>query len=63
MIREKIVQMISESPRTTKELADALGLSKQEVLGHLTRLPVESMRTVSRNGRARPVSVVHHVLK
>lgn len=63
MIGEKIIQMIGESPRTVKELADTLGLSKQEVLGLLTNLPVEAVRTISRNGRVRPVSVVHYVLK
>ena len=62
-MREQIMQMVLENPRTVKDLADALGLSKQEVLGHLSGLPVEAVRTVSHNGRGRPVVVVQYVAK
>lgn len=62
-MREQIMQMVQENPRTVKDLADATGLSKQEVLEHLSGLPVESVRTVSHNGRGRPVVVIHYVAK
>jgi predicted ArsR family transcriptional regulator len=60
---EQIMQMVRENPRTVKDLADALGLSKQDVLVHLSGLPVEAVRTVSHNGRGRPVVVVQYVAK
>ena len=62
-MREQIMQMVRETSRTVKDLSDALGLSKQEVLGHLSGLPVEAVRTVSHNGRGRPVVVVQYVAK
>lgn len=62
-MREQIMQMISENPRTVKDLADATGLSKQAVLVHLSGLPVEAVRTVSHGGRGRPVVVIHYVAK
>lgn len=62
-MREKIMQMVQENPRTVKELADALGLSKQEILVHLSGLPVEAVRTVSHNGRGRPTVIVHYVAR
>ena len=60
---EQIMQMVRENPRTVKDLADATGLSKQEVLAHLSDLPVEMVRTVSHGGRGRPVVVIHYVAK
>lgn len=63
MMRKQIMQMIRENPRTVKDLADSLGLSKQEILSHLSGLPVESVRTVSHNGRGRPVVVIQYVAK
>jgi len=54
-MREQIMQMVRENPRTVKELSDALGLSKDEVLAHLSNLPVRQIRTVIYNGRSRPV--------
>jgi len=62
-MREQIMQMVRENPRTVKELADALGLSKKDIIAHLPGLPVESVRTVSHNGRGRPVVVVQYVAK
>jgi predicted ArsR family transcriptional regulator len=62
-MREQIMQMVRENPRTVKDLADALGLSKQAVLAHLSALPVQKLRTVSHGGRGRPVVVVHWVAK
>jgi len=53
-MREQIMQMVRENPRTVKELADALGLSKDAVLAHLSDLPVRQVRTVLHNGRSRP---------
>ena len=62
-MREQIMQMVRENPRTVKDLADAIGLSKHEVLTHLSGLPVQAVRTVSHNGRGRPVVVIHYVAK
>jgi len=62
-MREQIMQMVRENPRTVKDLAETLGLSKQDVLGHLSGLPVQHVRTVSHNGRGRPVVVIHYVAK
>jgi predicted ArsR family transcriptional regulator len=62
-MREQIMQMVRENPRTVKDLADATGLSKQAVLAHLSVLPVDAVRTVSHGGRGRPVVVIHYVAK
>lgn len=59
-MREQIMQMVRENPRTVKDLADATGLSKQEVLANLSGLPVQQVRTVSHGGRGRPVVVIHY---
>jgi predicted ArsR family transcriptional regulator len=62
-MRERIMQMVRENPRTVKDMAEALGLSKQDVLGHLSGLPVQQVRTVSHNGRGRPVVLMQYVAK
>ena len=62
-MREQIMQMVRENRRTVKELSDALGLSKQEVLKHLSDLPVQEVRTVSHVGKGSPVVFVHYVAK
>jgi predicted ArsR family transcriptional regulator len=62
-MQEQIMQMVRENPRTIKDLADATGLSKQEVVQHLSVLPVEQVRTVSHGGRGRPVVIMHYVAK
>jgi predicted ArsR family transcriptional regulator len=62
-MQEQIMQMVRENPRTVKDLADATGLSKQEVFVHLSGLPVDAVRTVSHGGRGRPVVVIHYVAK
>jgi len=62
-MRDQIMQMVRENPRTIKDLADAIGLSKQEVVNHLSDLPVEQVRTVSHGGRGRPVVIIHYVAK
>jgi len=62
-MQEQIIQIVRENPRTVKDLADATGLSKQEVLVHLSGLPVDAVRTVSHGGRGRPVVVIHYVAK
>ncbi len=62
-MKTQIMQMVRENQRTVKELADALGLSKQEVLNHLSGLPVEAVRTVVHSGRGRPAAIVHYVAK
>ena len=54
-MREQIMQMLRENKRTVKELADALGLSKQEVLSHLSDLQAQEVRVVSRTGQSNPV--------
>jgi hypothetical protein len=60
-MREQIMQMVRENRRTAKELADALGLSKQEVISHLAALPISAVRTVIHTGRSRPVVVIEYV--
>lgn len=62
-MRDQIMQMVRENPRTVKDLADATGLSKQEVAEHLSVLPVDQVRTVSHGGRGRPVVIMHYVAK
>ncbi len=62
-MQEQIMQMVRENPRTVKDLADATGLSKQEVVKHLSSLPVQQVRTVSHGGRGRPVVIMHYVAK
>ena len=58
-MREQIMQMVLENPRTVKELSDALGLSKDEVIAHLSGLPVRQVRTVLQTGRSRPIVMFH----
>ena len=60
-MRDQIMQMVRENPRTVKDLSEALGISKQEVLGHLSALKAQQIRTVSHNGRGRPVVVMQYV--
>ena len=62
-MRAQIMQLVQENPRTVKDLADALGVTKQEILNQLSALPVEAVRTVSHGGRGRPVVVIHYVAK
>jgi predicted ArsR family transcriptional regulator len=62
-MREQIMQMVRENPRTVKDLAEALGLSKQDILGHLSGMPVQQVRTVSHNGRGRPVVLIQYAAK
>lgn len=62
-MREQIMQMVRENPRTVKDLAETLGLSKQDVISHLSGLPVQQVRTVSHNGRGRPVILMQYVAK
>ncbi len=63
MIREQIMQIVHENPRTVKALAKATGLSKQAVLEHLSVLPVEAVRTVGYGDFVRPIVVIHYVAK
>jgi predicted ArsR family transcriptional regulator len=63
MMRDQIMQMVRENPRTVKDLADAFGLSKQDILGHLHVLPVQAVRTVSHGGRGRPVVIIQYIEK
>ena len=62
-MQEQIMQMIRENKRTVKELSDALGLSKTEILAHLSGLPVQEVRTVIHLGRGSPVVFSHYVTK
>lgn len=62
-MREQIMQMICENKRTVKELSEALGLSKKEVLNHLSGMPVQEVRSVIHAGRGSPVVFIHYVLK
>jgi predicted transcriptional regulator len=62
-MRQQIMQMISENPRTVKEMAEATGLSKQEVMKHLAGLPVRSVRTVNYRGKSSPFFSIHYAMK
>ena len=62
-MNELIMQLVRENPRTVKDLAHALGLSKQDVIDHLSDLPVEAVRTVSHGGRGRPIVIIHYIAK
>jgi len=62
-MQEQIMQMVRENKRTVKELSDALGLSKTEILAHLSGLLVQEVRTVSHVGRVSPVVFIHYVAK
>lgn len=62
-MRDQIMQLVQENPRTAKDLADALGVTKLKILSQLSSLPVEAVRTVSHGGRGRPVVVIHYVAK
>jgi predicted ArsR family transcriptional regulator len=62
-MQEQIMQLVRENPRTLKDLADALGLSKQDILGHLSGLPVKAVRTVNHGGRGRPVVIIQYIAK
>lgn len=62
-MREQIMRMLYENKRTVKELSDALGLSKHEVLAHLAGLPVQEIRSVSHVGRGSPVVFTHYAVK
>ena len=62
-MRDQIMQLVQENPRTVKDLADALGATKQEILSQLSALPVKAVRTVSHGGRGRPVVVIQYVAK
>ena len=60
-MKDQIMQMLRENPRTLKELSQALGLSKTEVINHLNDLPVRGVKTIIHGGPSRPVSVIHYV--
>lgn len=62
-MREQILQMVRENPRTVKDMADALGLSKQAILEHLSGLPVQEVRTISYGGRGRPVVLTQYQMR
>lgn len=48
---DKIIQLVKEKPRTVKELAEALGVSKKEAYDLLQGLPFNLRKTVTRNGK------------
>jgi DeoR/GlpR family transcriptional regulator of sugar metabolism len=60
-MQEQIMQMIRENKRTVKELSDAFGVSKQEILTHLAGLPVQEVRTVSYKSRSKPIVFIHYI--
>jgi len=63
-MRDTILQMVRESPRTVKELSEGLGISKAEVLSHLNGLSsVQCQKTVSHNGLGRPLVVFKYCCK
>ena len=59
-VQDQILKLVKEAPRTTKSLAQALGISKQEVAAYLNRLPVKSAPVTSYKGSARPVTIVFY---
>jgi predicted ArsR family transcriptional regulator len=63
-MKEAILQMVRENPRTVKELSEGLGISKDEVLSHLNGLSsVKCQKIVSRYGRGRPVVLFKYCCK
>jgi predicted ArsR family transcriptional regulator len=62
-MRDQIMQLVRENPRTVKDLADALGVTKQKIVTELSALPVQAVRTVSHRGRGSPVVVIHYSAK
>ena len=62
-MRDQIMQLVRENPRTVKDLADALGVTKQKIVTELSALPVHAVRTSSHSGRGSPVVVTHYAAK
>ena len=62
-MRDQIMQLVRENPRTVKDLADALGVTKQKIVTELSALPVQTVRTFSHRGRGSPVVVTHYAAK
>lgn len=62
-MKNQIMQMIEENPRTVKDLSEALNISKEEVLSHLFVLPVKQVRTVSHGGKGRPVVLIQYCVR
>lgn len=63
--QDKIVDLVRENPRTLKDIAQALGTSKLAALDVVDGLSsvLLQKKTMSFNGRGRPVAVVKYVLK
>jgi predicted ArsR family transcriptional regulator len=62
-MKDQIMQMIQENPRTVKDLSEALNISKEEVLTHLSGLPIKQVRTVSYGGKSRPVVLIQYCVR
>jgi len=60
-MQAQILELVRENPRTTKELSDALGLTKDQVLTALSLITsIKPKAVISYGGRGRPVVVVRH---
>lgn len=64
MMNDSIISLLKEAPRTLKDLSDALGVSKKEMHDQLNRIGgVFTKKTISYNGKSRPVVIVHYCVK
>ena len=61
-MKDQILKLIGENPRTAKELADSLGVLKQEMIDLLETMPVKKIRLVHRNGKSQPLIFYKYTL-
>jgi hypothetical protein len=61
-MKDRILKLIGENSRTAKELADSLGVSKQEIIDLLENMPVKKIRLISRNGKSQPLIFYKYTL-
>jgi predicted transcriptional regulator len=62
-MKDKILQSIIETPRTVKDLAELLGVSKNKIVDNLMLLPVKKEKIISYNGKSSPVVLIKYTLK
>jgi DNA-binding IclR family transcriptional regulator len=61
-MQDRILKLIGENPRTAKELADSLGVSKQKMIDLLETMPVKKIQLISRNGKSQPLIFYKYTL-
>jgi predicted transcriptional regulator len=61
-MQDRILKLICENSRTAKELADSLGVSKQEMIDLLETMPIKKIRLVHRNGKSQPLIFYKYTL-